>query len=150
MYHVAFLFEQAVIAARKKLWSAELWQLPFVGREWHQLFPQNMTVESCHIVKGRVGGAIVYQGKDEVRAWLLKYAFADRLNRSASLPGLSLLWRWTIRGTTSEAGIRVKRVSENLENEPVPASMFQQWSKNGTRCPECNQTRCDVDCRGIA
>ena len=145
---MAFLFQQAVIASRRKLWKGELWMFHFIGQEWHRLFPPTTVIESCHVVRDRVSGALIHSGKEEVRAQLLKYAFGLRKERSPSIPGFELLWQQTMRGTTSEAGIEVKSVSTRLEQEPPP-ELFVRRYRGCTRCPECGQPECSPDCPGI-
>lgn len=148
---MGFLFQQAVIAGRKKLWKGEIWAFTFAGRAWHDVFPPTVAVESCHVVRERFDARVLaHSGKDEVRAQLLKHAFKLREARSATLPGFELLWQSTIRGTTAEAGIKVKQVSTNLEREPAVAAVFTPQYDGCTRCPECGQTECTGDCPGFS
>ena len=150
-YHAGFLFQQGVIAGRKKLWRGEIWAFSFAGRAWHDVFPPEVSVESCPVVRDRgEGRALLHSGKDEVRAQLLKYAFQLREERSTTLPGFDLLWQSTIRGTTSEAGLKVKTVSTNLEREPAVAAVFTQAYEGCTRCPDCGQTACTEECPSLS
>ena len=149
-YHAGFLFQQGVVAGRKKLWRGEIWAFSLVGRAWHDVFPPTAVVESCHVVRERGDSrALIYSGKDEVRAQLLKHAFQLREDRAVSLPGFELLWRSTIRGTTSEAGLQIKTVSTSLECEPAFAASFNRRYEDCTRCPECGQTTCNPECPGL-
>lgn len=139
------------MAGRRKLWRGEIWAFSLTGREWHGVFPPTTVVESCHVVRERgESRALINSGKDEVRAQLLKHAFKLRQDMATTLPGFELLWRSTVRGTTSEAGIKIKEVSLRLEREPATAAIFTRRYEGCTRCPDCGQTECTLECPSLS
>ena len=150
VYHAGFLFLRGTVAGRRKIWWAEIWSFSLAGTDWHALFPEGLLVESCHIVRDRATRVPKYSGKDEVRAEMLKIAFQRRLAAVSKLPGFGLLWQATIRGTTTEAGIKVKTVSAKLETDPAVSDVFADRNLGCTRCPECGMTRCSVECLGVS
>lgn len=127
-------------------YRACLFEVDFAKKYWRAAIHKfsEAVVKSPHRVIWRTGGVPAALGKKGVRAFLFQKVRTPLL-KGEIVPGFTLLADNSRMGVKSNVLGEVHRISFELEesrlDSPIPS-----FAVGGTKCPECNSSRCDETC----